>query len=100
MDLHLIFAFVIVADVLILRFIPKRRQVARFVIMSILFVVETVLIVALVKSPLHPVYRSQDLPGRFWIQVLICCWWMLAAREAVSALALPALLRGMTETLC
>jgi small-conductance mechanosensitive channel/CRP-like cAMP-binding protein len=64
--------------------------------MSILFAVETVLIVGLVKSPLHPVYPPQDLPGRFWIQVLICCWWMLAARELVSSLALPTMLRRAT----
>jgi small-conductance mechanosensitive channel len=61
--------------------------------MSILFAFETGLIVALVRSPLNPVYRPQDLPRTFWIQILICCWWALAARELVSSLALFTALR-------
>jgi len=93
MELYLFLSLVIVADAVILRFIPKRRPIARFVCKSILFAIETVLLVALVRSPLHPVYRPQDLPRIFWIQVLISCWWVLAARELVSSLALMTALR-------
>jgi small-conductance mechanosensitive channel len=93
MELYLLLRLAIVADVIILRFIPKRRPIVRFVCMSILFATETVLLVALVRSPLHPVYRPQDLPRMFWIQVLISCWWVLAARELVSSLALLTVLR-------
>jgi small-conductance mechanosensitive channel len=94
MDLFLLFILVIVADAVILRFIPKPRRIARFASMSILFAIETVLIVWLVKSPLHPVYRPQDLPRTFWIQILISCWWVLAARELVTSLALLTALRS------
>jgi small-conductance mechanosensitive channel len=98
MELYLCLSLVIVADAVILRFIPKRRPVARFVCISILFAIETALIVALVRSPLHPVYRPEDLPRMFWIQVLISCWWVLAARELVSSLAfLTALRRSAVE---
>jgi small-conductance mechanosensitive channel len=93
MELYLFVSLLIVAHVVILRLIPKRRQVVRFVCMSILFAIETGLIVALVRSPLNPVYRPQDLPRIFWIQILICCWWVLAARELVSSLALLTALR-------
>jgi small-conductance mechanosensitive channel len=93
MELYLFLSVVIVVDAVILRSIPKRRPVARFVCMSILFAIETVLIVALARSPLHPVYRPEDLPRMFWIQILICCWWVLAARELVSSLTLLATLR-------
>jgi hypothetical protein len=55
MDLSL----AVVADAIILRFVPARRRVARFVLMSIFFAVHTVLIVALVGSPLHPVYKPK-----------------------------------------
>jgi small-conductance mechanosensitive channel len=93
MELYLCLSLVIVADAVIVRFIPKRRAVARFVCISILFAIETALIVALVRSPLHPIYRPEDLPRMFWIQVLISCWWVLAARELVSSLALLTALR-------
>jgi small-conductance mechanosensitive channel len=93
MELYLLLSLAIVADVIILRFIPKRRQVMRFVSMSVLFAFETALIIALAGSPLHPVYRSQDLPRAFWIQILIGCWWVMAARELVSSLALLTALR-------
>ena len=93
MELYLFLSLVIVADVVILKFIPKRRPVARFICMSVLFAFETALIIALVGSPLHPVYRPQDLPRAFWIQILIGCWWVMAARELVSSLALLTALR-------
>jgi small-conductance mechanosensitive channel len=93
MELYLLLSLAIVADVVILRFVSKRRQVVRFVCMSILFAFETALIVALVTSPLHPVYRPKDLSRVFWIQILICCWWVLAARQLVSSLALLTALR-------
>src|SRR5260221_10336548 len=93
MDLSLILGCAIVADAIILRLIPQRRQVARFVCMSIFFAIDTALIVALIGSPLNPVYRPQDLPREFWLQILACCWWGLAARELISFLALLTRLR-------
>jgi hypothetical protein len=64
MELYLCLSLVIVADAVILRFIPKRRPVARFVCISILFAIETALIVALVAV-------TSSLPvGRFTANVL------------------------------
>jgi small-conductance mechanosensitive channel len=93
MDFSLIFGLVIVADLVVLRIVPVRRRIARVVVRSIFFAVETVLIVELVRSPVHPVYRVRDLPREFWLQVLVCCWWGLAARELISFLALPTAIR-------
>jgi small-conductance mechanosensitive channel len=93
MDLSLVFLVAIVADLTVLRFVPVRRRVTRFVCMSLFFAVETVLIVALVGSPLRPVYRPQDLPREFWLQFLTCCWWGLAARELVNLAAVPVAIR-------
>src|SRR5260370_42705286 len=93
MDLSLILGCAIVVDLVILKLIPQRRQVARFVCMSIFFAIDTALIVALIGSPLNPVYRPQDLPREFWLQILACCWWGLAARELISFLALLTRLR-------
>jgi Mechanosensitive ion channel/Cyclic nucleotide-binding domain len=93
MDLSLIFGCAIVADVVILKLIPQRRPVARFVCMSVFFAIDTVLIVALIGSPLNPVYRPQDLPREFWLQILACWWWGLAARELISFLTLLTTLR-------
>ena len=94
MDLSLIFSFAMVADAAISRLIPVRMRAARFACMSIFFAVQTVLIVALIGSPLHPFLRPQDLPRKFWLQVLTCFWWGLAARELIALLALPAAMRG------
>ena len=96
MNLPLLFCLAIVVDAVVLRLIPKRRRIARFGCMSIFFAVETVLIVALVKSPLHPVYRVQDAPQTFWIQILISFWWMVAARQLISFLAIPTALNRAT----
>jgi small-conductance mechanosensitive channel/CRP-like cAMP-binding protein len=67
--------------------------VARFVSMSLFFAVETILIVALIGSPLAPVVRPHDLPRQFWLQILACCWWALAAREVIAFLGLLTKLR-------
>ena len=93
MDLSLIFCLAVVADAIILRFVPARRRVARFVLMSTFCAVHTVLIVALVGSPLHPVYKPQDLPREFWLQILTSCWWILAARELISFLTITIAIR-------
>jgi small-conductance mechanosensitive channel len=93
MDLSLLFCLAVAADFVVLRCIPARRRVARFVCASIFFALQTVLIVALVGSPLRPVYRPRDLPREFWLQILVCCWWGLAARELISLLALPTAIR-------
>jgi len=96
MDLSLVLVLAIVADLLILKIIPAHRQVARFVCMSVFFVLQTVLIVALVGSPLRPTFRPKDLPREFWLQILTCVWWVFAARQLVAVLALPAVLRKTT----
>jgi small-conductance mechanosensitive channel/CRP-like cAMP-binding protein len=93
MDLSLEFCFALVADAIVLRFIAVRRRVARFVCMSIFFALETVLIVALVGSPLHPIFRLKELPREFWLQILTCFWWVLAARELISFLAIATALQ-------
>ena len=93
MDLSVFLALAIGADLLLLRFIPARRGVVRFVCMSVLFIVQTILIVALIGSPLRPVFRQKELPLEFWLQILACFWWAFAARELIGFLALPAALR-------
>ena len=96
MDLSLVLVLTIVADLLVLKIIPARRRLARFVCMSVFFALQTVLIVALIGSPLRPTFRPKDLPREFWLQILTCLWWVLAARELVAVLALPAVLRKTT----
>src|SRR5271165_3322485 len=93
MDLSLVLVLTIVADLLVLKIIPARRRVARFMCMSVFFALQTVLIVALIGSPLRPTFRPKDLPREFWLQILTCVWWIFAARELVAVLALHALLR-------
>jgi small-conductance mechanosensitive channel len=93
MDLSLLFCLAVAADFAVLRSIPRHRRIARFVFASIFFAIQTVLIVALVGSPFRPIYRPRDLPREFWLQILMCCWWGLAARELVSLVALPTAIR-------
>jgi small-conductance mechanosensitive channel len=93
MDLSLVFCLVVAAEFVVLRFIPAHRRVAHFVCGSIFFAIQTVLIVALVGSPLRPLYRPRDLPREFWLQILVCCWWGLAARELINLVALPTTIR-------
>src|SRR6476660_3307415 len=93
MDYSILFCLAVVADLAVLKLIPARRRVARFVWASAFFAAQTLLIVALVGSPLRPVYRPRDLPREFWLQILVCCWWGLAARELVSLFALPTAIR-------
>ena len=64
MDLSLAFCAAVVADLVILRFIPVRRRVARFVCRSIFFAVQTALLVALVGSPLRPGLQTPRLASR------------------------------------
>jgi len=92
-DLSLIFAGAVVVDTLILKFIPHHRRVTRFVVMSLFFSLNTILIIALIGSPLSPVFRPQDMPRQFWLQILACCWWALAARELIAFLRLLTKLR-------
>jgi hypothetical protein len=40
---------------------------------TIFFAIDTMLIVALIGSPVNPVYRAADLPQEFWLQILACC---------------------------
>jgi small-conductance mechanosensitive channel len=93
MDLSLVFCFALVADLTATRFFAAHRRLARFVCMLLFFAVETSLIVRLVGSPLRPMYRPQDLPREFWLQVLTCCWWGLAARVLVNLVAVPGTIR-------
>jgi small-conductance mechanosensitive channel/CRP-like cAMP-binding protein len=94
MDLSFIFSFAMVADTAISRLLQVRMRAARFVCTSIFFTVQTILIVALIGSPLHPWFGPQELPLKFWLQVLTCCWWGLAARELITLLALATAMRG------
>jgi small-conductance mechanosensitive channel len=54
---------------------------------SVLFFIQTILIVALIGSPFRPVFRPKEL------QLLARGWWALAARQLIGLLALPAALR-------
>lgn len=93
MDLTLIFVGAVVAEVLILRLIPAQRQVSRFVVRSLFFGADTVLIVALLGSPLSPMVHLPDASRQFWLQMVACCWWGLAARELIACLKLLTRLR-------
>src|ERR1700730_301424 len=93
MDLSLVFCLTVVADLVVVRLIPRRRRVAHFICISLFFALETVLIVSLIGSPLRPVYRLKDLSREFWLQFLTCCWWGLAARQLVNLVALPTAIR-------
>jgi small-conductance mechanosensitive channel len=93
MDLSLVFVLATVVYLLALRLIPTRKRALRFVCMSALFTVQTILIVALIGSPFSPVFKVKDLPREFWLQLLACFWWALAAREMIGILALPAVLK-------
>jgi small-conductance mechanosensitive channel len=94
MDLSLVFVLAIVGDLLALRFIPTRKRAIRFVCIAVLFTVQTIIIVALIGSPFSPVFKVKDLPYEFWLQLLACAWWALAARAVIGILALPAVLRN------
>jgi small-conductance mechanosensitive channel/CRP-like cAMP-binding protein len=87
-DLSLIFVGAVVVEVLALKLIPHGKRVTRFVAMSLFFAVVTLLIVALIGTPLAPVYRPKDLPREFWLQILACVWWALAARWLIALLKL------------
>src|SRR6202162_1902242 len=93
MDLSLVFCLAVIADLAVVRLIPRRRRVAHFICISLFFALETVLIVSLIDSPLRPVYRLKDLSHEFWLQFLTCCWWGLAARQLVNFVALPTAIR-------
>jgi small-conductance mechanosensitive channel len=95
MDLSFVFAIAIVADAILLQFIPERKRVARFICISIFFTVHTVLLIALVGSPLRPVFKQQNALRGFWLQVLACCWWALAARQIISFLSMSKALRAI-----
>jgi small-conductance mechanosensitive channel len=93
MDLSLVFVLATVVDLLALRLIPTRKRALRFACISALFTVQTIIIVALIGSPFRPVFKVKDLPREFWLQLLACSWWALAARAMIGILALPAVLK-------
>ena len=93
MDLTLVFVALVVAGFLTLRFIPRRKEVTRLVVMSLFFAAETTIIIVLIGSPTAPMIRPQDLPRQFWLQILTCLWWGLAARELIECLKLLTMLR-------
>ena len=68
------------------------RRAVRFVCISALFIVQTILIVSLIGSPFRPVFEPKDLPREFWLQLLACSWWALAARQMIGIIALLAVL--------
>jgi len=92
-DLTLVFVALVVAAALTLRFVSRRKEVTRLVLMSVFFAAETAIIIALVGSPTAPTVRPEDLPRQFWLQILTCCWWGLAARELIECLKLLTRLR-------
>jgi small-conductance mechanosensitive channel len=87
-DLSLIFVGAVIVEVLALKLIPHGKRVTRFVVMSLFFTVDTLLIVGLIGTPLAPVFRPQDLPREFWLQILACVWWALGARWLIALLKL------------
>jgi small-conductance mechanosensitive channel/CRP-like cAMP-binding protein len=87
-DFSLLFVGAVVAEVLLLKLIPHGKRVTRFVVMSLFFTIDTLLIVALIGTPLSPVFRPRDLPREFWLQILACVWWALAGRELIALLKL------------
>ena len=93
MDLTLVFVALVVAAALTLRFVSRRKEVTRLVLMSVFFAAETAIIIMLVGSPTAPTVRPEDLPRQFWLQILTCCWWGLAARELIECLKLLTRLR-------
>jgi small-conductance mechanosensitive channel/CRP-like cAMP-binding protein len=92
-DLTLIFVALMVVGAVALRFVPRRKEVTRLVLISFFFAAETAIIIALIGSPTAPVVRPEDLPRQFWLQILTCCWWGLAARELIECLKLLTRLR-------
>jgi len=70
MDLSLVFVLATVVYLLALRLIPTRKRALRFVCMSALFTVQTILIVALIGSPFSPAFKVKDLPREFLLQLL------------------------------
>jgi small-conductance mechanosensitive channel/CRP-like cAMP-binding protein len=92
-DLTLIFVALMVVGAVALRFVPRRNEVPRLVLISFFFAAETAIIIALIGSPTAPVVRPEDLPRQFWLQILTCCWWGLAARELIECLKLLTRLR-------
>lgn len=97
MDLSILFVLGTVAYALALKIFPPRRRLARILCTSALFIVQTILILALIGSPFRPVFGPKDSPRAFWLQLLACCWWALAARELIDLLALPAVLRKTVQ---
>ena len=97
MDLSIVFVLATVVDLLALRLIPTRKRALRFVCISALFIVQTILIVGLIGSPFRPVFRVKDLPREFWLQLLACSWWALAAREMIGIIALAAVLEKTSK---
>jgi hypothetical protein len=87
-DLSLIFIGAVIVELLALKFISHQKRVTRFVLMSVFFAVDTVLIVTLIGMPLAPVFRAKDVPREFWLQILACVWWALVARELIAFLKL------------
>jgi small-conductance mechanosensitive channel len=56
-------------------------------------VINTALLMVLVGSPVEPVYHTQNPARIFWLQLLTCSWWALAARELITFLELLTSLR-------
>jgi small-conductance mechanosensitive channel len=92
-DLSLILGFTTVAAAIVPRLILERRRIAHFVCLSAFFVINTVLLMALVGSPVEPVFHSQNPARIFWLQILTCCWWAFAGRELITFLKLLTSLR-------
>jgi len=68
-DLTLVFVALVAVGAVALRFVPRRKEVTRLVLISFFFAAETAIIIALIGSPTAPVVRPQDLPRQFWLQI-------------------------------
>lgn len=92
-----IFGATLAVDTTISWFIPQERRVARLGLATFFLFIYSVLIVAHLGSPLHPLIAASDLPHRLLLQLLFCVWWGAAAREAVLLLTLPRALNRATR---
>jgi hypothetical protein len=63
------------------------------------YAVQTIIIVALIGSPFRPVLKVKDLSREFWLRLLACSWWALAARAMIGILAWPAVLKKAPKAL-
>ena len=72
--------------------VPRTWSGRRLLAGAGLFALTTAAIAYLVGSPLEPVFAGPGTGYRLWQQLIVSCWWLLAARLAIEVATL-ALLR-------